>query len=69
MLMKKIPLPVKLTIAWLWVAVPLGWGVCQSAIKSAPLFGIDHAAEAAADQLADPERMEVPGLRGNCVSK
>ena len=39
--MKKIPLPLKLTLAWLWVAVPLGWGVCQSAIKSAPLFGID----------------------------
>ena len=39
--MKKIPLPVKLVIAWLWVAIPLGWGVCQSAIKSAPLFGID----------------------------
>ena len=38
--MKSIPLPVKLTLAWLWVAVPLGWGVCQSAIKSAPLFGI-----------------------------
>lgn len=37
--MKAIPLPVKLTLAWLWVAVPLGWGVCQSAIKSAPLFG------------------------------
>jgi hypothetical protein len=38
--MKSIPLPVKLAIAWLWVAVPLGWGVCQSAIKSAPLFSI-----------------------------
>ncbi len=38
--MKSIPLPVKLAIAWLWVAVPLGWGVCQSAIKSAPLFSV-----------------------------
>jgi len=46
--MKTIPLPVKLALAWLWVAVPLGWGVCQSAIKSAPLFGIDAAAAAAA---------------------
>jgi len=38
--MKSILLPVKLTLAWLWVAVPLGWGVCQSAIKSAPLFSV-----------------------------
>jgi hypothetical protein len=38
--MKLIPPPLKLALAWLWVAVPLGWGVCQSAIKSAPLFTI-----------------------------
>ena len=43
--MKSIPLPVKLALAWLWVAVPLGWGVYQSAIKSAPLFGIHTEAE------------------------
>lgn len=43
--MKSIPLPLKLTLAWLWVVVPLGWGVCQSAIKSAPLFGIHTQAE------------------------
>jgi len=42
--MKSIPLPLKLAFAWLWVAVPLGWGVCQSAIKSAPLFGIGEEA-------------------------
>lgn len=42
--MKSIPLPAKLALAWLWVAVPLGWGVCQSAIKSAPLFGIRNEA-------------------------
>jgi hypothetical protein len=40
--MKSIPLPVKLALVWLWVAVPLGWGVYQSAIKSAPLFGIHN---------------------------
>jgi len=39
--MKTIPLPIKLAFAWLWVALPLGWGVCQSAIKSAPLFSMD----------------------------
>lgn len=38
--MQHIPLPLKLAFAWLWVAVPLGWGLCQSAIKSAPLFGL-----------------------------
>ena len=45
--MKRIPLPVKLAIAWLWVAVPLGWGVCQSAIKSAPLFRMSEEPPAA----------------------
>jgi len=43
--MKTIPLPVKLALAWIWVAVPLGWGVCQSAIKSAPLFSIDSGSD------------------------
>jgi hypothetical protein len=27
-----------LAAAWLWVAVPLGWGVFQSVQKSLPLF-------------------------------
>jgi len=51
--MKSIPLPVKLTLAWLWVAVPLGWGVCQSASKSAPLFRI-HKAETPPPPLNPP---------------
>lgn len=28
----------RLAVAWLWVAIPLGWGVYQSVIKSLPLF-------------------------------
>ena len=24
--------------AWLWIALPLGWGVYNSALKSLPLF-------------------------------
>jgi hypothetical protein len=33
----------KLMLAWLWVALPLGWGVSQSIRKAAPLFaeGLD----------------------------
>ncbi|NBR85888.1 MAG: oxalate:formate antiporter [Proteobacteria bacterium] len=27
-----------LVIAWIWIAVPLGWGVHQSVQKSMPLF-------------------------------
>ncbi len=38
--MKSRPLAIKLALSWLWVAIPLGWGVYQSAVKSAPLFGI-----------------------------
>jgi len=56
--MKSIPLPVKLAIAWLWVAVPLGWGVCQSAIKSAPLFSVgaeDEASEEPNNDLLDQD--------------
>jgi hypothetical protein len=30
---------IRLLIAWIWVAVPLGWGVYQSVNKSLPLFG------------------------------
>jgi hypothetical protein len=29
---------IKLAIAWIWIAVPLGWGVYQSVQKSMPLF-------------------------------
>jgi hypothetical protein len=28
----------RLIIAWIWIAVPLGWGVYQSVQKSLPLF-------------------------------
>jgi hypothetical protein len=28
----------RLFIAWIWIAVPLGWGVYQSVQKSLPLF-------------------------------
>ncbi len=36
-----------LFIAWVWITVPLGWGVYQSVNKSLPLFGIVAAAPAA----------------------
>ncbi len=29
---------VRLVISWLWVGVPLAWGVWQTIIKSLPLF-------------------------------
>ena len=29
---------IALAIAWIWIAVPLGWGVYQSVQKSMPLF-------------------------------
>lgn len=29
---------VLLVVAWLWVAIPLGWGIYQSVQKSLPLF-------------------------------
>ncbi len=37
---------VKLLIAFLWVGIPLTWGVYQSVRKSLPLFGIEAAAPA-----------------------
>jgi hypothetical protein len=37
-----------LFIAWIWVAVPLGWGVYQSVNKSLPLFGLGAPASAPA---------------------
>ena len=40
---------IRLLIAWIWVAVPLGWGVYQSVNKSLPLFGgVSKPAPAAA---------------------
>ena len=29
---------IKLLLVWLWVVIPLGWGVLKSAQKSVPLF-------------------------------
>jgi hypothetical protein len=30
--------PFTIVFAWLFVAIPLGWGVYESAVKSLPLF-------------------------------
>jgi hypothetical protein len=30
---------VKLVVGWLWVGVPLGWGVWQTGLKAAQLTG------------------------------
>ncbi len=30
--------PIRLILAWLVVAIPLGWGVVQTLAKSLPLF-------------------------------
>ena len=35
--MKTLSLP----FAWIWIIVPLGWGIYQSVQKSLPLFGIE----------------------------
>lgn len=29
-----------LMVAWLWITIPLAWGVYQSIEKSLPLFGV-----------------------------
>jgi hypothetical protein len=34
----KLTSPLAVAIAWLVVALPLGWGVYQSVVKSLPLF-------------------------------
>lgn len=36
--MPKLIKTIALAIAWIWIAVPLGWGVYQSVQKSLPLF-------------------------------
>ena len=38
---------IRLLIVWLWVAIPLGWGVKKSVEKSLPLFGMGKPAAAA----------------------
>ncbi len=40
---RRTPLALVL-LAWLVVAVPLGWGLYQSVMKSKPLFGVGAAA-------------------------
>jgi hypothetical protein len=35
---------IKLILVWLWVAVPLGWGVMKSVQKAMPLFTGNGAA-------------------------
>lgn len=34
----------KLVLAWLFVIIPLGWGVTKSVYKSMPLFGVSAPA-------------------------
>lgn len=36
--------PLAIALAWLVVALPLGWGVYQSVVKSLPLFRTETAA-------------------------
>ena len=35
---------VMLVIAWLWVGVPLGWGVSRTVVQAKPLFDTTPAA-------------------------
>jgi hypothetical protein len=37
-------MPFKLIVYWLFVAVPLGWGVTQSVKKAMPLFSSEAPA-------------------------
>jgi hypothetical protein len=39
--------PLTLAVAWIVVAIPLGWGVYQSVVKSLPLFQTSTASEPA----------------------
>lgn len=36
---------IALVIAWVWISLPLSWGVYQSVKKSLPLFGVEAAAK------------------------
>lgn len=51
--------PLLLAAAWLVVAIPLAWGVYQTAIKSVPLF---RAPGAAAAPTRPPDRLNQPGF-------
>lgn len=48
-----------LAVAWLWVAVPLGWGVFQSVQKSLPLFQGPAMTHSASESNC-PTRIESP---------
>jgi hypothetical protein len=37
--------PLTIAVAWIVVAIPLGWGVFQSVVKSLPLFQMSKAPE------------------------
>ena len=39
---------IKLLFVWLWITVPLGWGVLKSVQKSLPLFSATTATVPAA---------------------
>lgn len=43
---------IRLLLVWLWVALPLGWGVLQSVRKAMPLI----AGRAAPSPAAEPPR-------------
>lgn len=45
---------IRLLIAWIWVALPLGWGVYQSVNKSLPLFQGGAAPAATTPAAAKP---------------
>ncbi len=38
----------RILLAWLFVAIPLGWGVYRSVNNSLPLFGVQRPAAAPA---------------------
>ena len=40
--------PLRLAVAWVIVAIPLGWGVYESVVKSLPLFRASAPAAAPA---------------------
>lgn len=44
----------KLILVWLWVAVPLGWGVMKSVKKATPLIMGSKPASAPAERHAKP---------------
>jgi hypothetical protein len=45
---KRSSSPLLITVSWIIVLVPLGWGVVQSVAKSLPLFQMPAPARASA---------------------